>query len=146
MSMRRSLPRMLPPGVLAAIAALPRLIGRLSGSFAWIEPNELKRRLERGERVAVIDVRSSDEFTGPLGHIAAARNIPVAELDSRLAELAGLERGPVVLVCRTDKRSATAARALRAAGFIQIKVLRRGMEQWNEAGLPVEGRAIEQAG
>ena len=92
MSMRRSLPRMLPPGVLVAIAALPRLIGRLRGSFAWIEPNELKRRLERGERVAVIDVRSS------------------------------------------------------AAGFIQIKVLRRGMEQWNEAGLPVEGRAIEQAG
>jgi rhodanese-related sulfurtransferase len=86
--------------------------------------------------------RGPDEFGGPLGHIASARNIPVGELGSRLTELAGLERAPLILVCRTDKRSATAANTLRAAGFTQLMVLRRGMEQWNEAGLPVEGRAV----
>jgi uncharacterized membrane protein YdjX (TVP38/TMEM64 family) len=96
-------------GLLATIAVLPRLIGRLRGSFAWIEADELRRRLDRGEAVAVIDVRGTDEFTGPLGHIASARNIPIAELNSRLAELGGLERTPIVLVCRTDRRSATAA-------------------------------------
>jgi rhodanese-related sulfurtransferase len=31
-----------------------------------------------------------------------------------------------------------AARTLRAAGFTKLNVLRRGMEQWNETGLPVE--------
>jgi 3-mercaptopyruvate sulfurtransferase SseA len=31
---------------------------------------------------------------------------------------------------------------LRAAGFTHVSVLRRGMEQWNDAGLPVEGRAV----
>jgi rhodanese-related sulfurtransferase len=122
---------------------LLRLINRLRGSFAWVEPNELKRRLDRGEAVTVIDVRGPDEFIGPLGHIATAHNIPVAELESRLGELAGLERGPIVLVCRTDRRSAAAARTLRAAGFTQVNVLRRGMEQWNDAGLPVEARASE---
>jgi len=110
--------------------------------IARIAPGELKRRLDGGEGVTVIDVRGPDEFTGSFGHIAAARNIPIAELESRLAELAGLERAPLVLVCRTDKRSATAARTLRAAGFTQVIVLRRGMEQWNDAGLPVEGRAV----
>ena len=123
--------------------SLLRLVERLRGSPAWIEASELKRRLDRGEAVTVVDVRGRDEFVGPLGHIATARNIPVAELESRLAELAGLERGPVVLVCRTDKRSAMAARTLRAAGFTRVNVLRRGMEQWNETGLPVEARAIE---
>jgi uncharacterized membrane protein YdjX (TVP38/TMEM64 family)/rhodanese-related sulfurtransferase len=132
-------------GLLAAIALLPRLIGRLRGSFAWIEPSELKRRLDRGEAVAIIDVRGTDEFKGPLGHIATARNIPVAELNRRLPELAGLERESIVLVCRTDRRSATAVQTLRAAGFTQVSVLRRGMEQWNKAGLPVEARAIEAA-
>ena len=132
-------------GLLAAIALLPRLIGRMRRAFSWIEANELKRRLDSGETLTVIDVRGSDEFTGPLGHIATARLIPVAELNGRLAELAGLEPAPIVLVCRTDKRSAVAARTLRAAGFAQVSVLRRGMEQWNEAGLPVEGRAIEAA-
>jgi uncharacterized membrane protein YdjX (TVP38/TMEM64 family)/rhodanese-related sulfurtransferase len=125
-------------GLLAAIALLPRLIKRLRGSFAWIEANELKRRLEHGEAVTVVDVRGADEFIGPLGHIATARNIPVAELEPRLAELAGLERASLVLVCRTDKRSATAARVLREAGFADVAVLRRGMEQWNMEGLPVE--------
>ena len=121
-------------------AFLLRLIKRLHGSFAWIEVNELKRRLDRGEGVTVVDVRGPDEFLGPLGHIATARNIPVAELESRLAELAGLERGPIVLVCRTDKRSAMAARTLHAAGFTALNVLRRGMVQWNETGLPVDSK------
>jgi rhodanese-related sulfurtransferase len=125
------------------VRLLLRLIERLRGSFAWIEANELKRRLDRGEAVTVVDVRGPDEFIGPLGHIATARNIPVAALESRLGELAGLERTPIVLVCWTDKRSATAARILRAAAFTQVNVLRRGMERWNEAGLPVKARAAE---
>ena len=116
------------------------MIGWLRRSFTWIEPNELKRRLDQGDAMAVIDVRGPDEFTGPLGHIATARNIPVAELNSRLAELVGLERKPSVLVCLTDKRSATAAQTLHAAGFCQVSVLRQGMRQWNAAGLPVNGK------
>ena len=124
-------------------AFLLRLIKRLHGSFAWIEANELKRRLDRGEGVTVVDVRGPDEFLGPLGHIATARNIPVAELEGRLSELAGLEQAPIVLVCRTDKRSATAARTLGAAGFTQVNVLRRGMEEWNETGLPVQAQAAQ---
>jgi uncharacterized membrane protein YdjX (TVP38/TMEM64 family)/rhodanese-related sulfurtransferase len=130
-------------GLLAAIAVLPRLIGRLRGSVSWIEVGDLKRGLDSGEAVTIIDVRGTDEFTGPLGHISTALNIPVAELNGRLAELGGLERTPIVLVCRTDKRSAAAAQTLRSAGFLQVSVLRRGMEQWNEAALPVHSRAVE---
>jgi rhodanese-related sulfurtransferase len=132
-------------GLLAAIALLPRLIGRIRSPFTWIEAGELKRRIDSGQAITIIDVRGSDEFIGPLGHIATARNIPVADLDSRIGELAGLERAPLVIACRTDKRSATAARTLRAAGFTQVGVLRRGMEQWNAAGLPVAGRAASAA-
>jgi uncharacterized membrane protein YdjX (TVP38/TMEM64 family)/rhodanese-related sulfurtransferase len=130
-------------GLLAAIALLPRLIGRWRKSTSWIEAGDLKRRLDGGEAVTIIDVRGSDEFTGSLGHLPTARNIPVAELSGRLAELAGLERTPIVLVCRTDKRSAAAAQTLRSAGFLQVSVLRRGMERWNEADLPVQACAVE---
>ena len=128
---------MIALGVLAAIALLPRLIRRWRGSIGWIEVDELRRRLDGGEVVSVVDVRGRDEFVGPLGHIATARNVPVAELSARLAELAGLEQAPIILVCRTDKRSAAAARTLHAAGFRQVSILRRGMERWNEAGLPI---------
>ena len=63
-------------GLLAAIALLPRLIGRLRKSASWIEVGDLKRRLEGGEAITIIDVRGTDEFTGPLGHIAKRATFP----------------------------------------------------------------------
>jgi uncharacterized membrane protein YdjX (TVP38/TMEM64 family)/rhodanese-related sulfurtransferase len=124
-------------GLIAAIAVLPRLISRLRARFSWIDAAELRRRLQGGEPFQVIDVRAAEEFAGPLGHIAQARNIPIAELETRLCELAGLEPEPVVLVCLADKRSSAAAQMLSAAGFRHVRVLRQGMQRWNEAGFPV---------
>lgn len=128
--------------LLAVIAFAPRLIRRLRGGapFRWIEVDGLAGQLRERSDIAVIDVRGPDEFTGPLGHIGAARNMPVAELPGRLAEINELKNQPVILVCRTDKRSANAAVLLRDAGFGDVQVLRGGMERWNQNGLPVEGQ------
>ncbi len=127
----------------AAITFLPRLIRRLRGGepFRWIDVGALAGQLKERSDIAVIDVRGPDEFTGPLGHIGAAFNIPVADLPDRLTEINALKDKPVILACRTDKRSANAATLLRDAGFRDVHVLRGGMERWNQNGLPVEGRA-----
>ena len=66
--------------------------------------------------------------------------MPLPELPRRLAELRSLIETPVVLVCKTDKRSASAAGVLDAAGFQDVFVLRGGMVRWNEAGFPVADR------
>jgi uncharacterized membrane protein YdjX (TVP38/TMEM64 family)/rhodanese-related sulfurtransferase len=128
--------------VLAAMAFLPRFIRRMRGNqgIDWVEVDELAGRLERADRVAVVDVRGPDEFRGPLGHIPAASNVPVSELPGRLSELSGLKGSSLIVVCRTDKRSANAAALLRDAGFRHVQVLRGGMERWNRQGLPVDGR------
>jgi uncharacterized membrane protein YdjX (TVP38/TMEM64 family)/rhodanese-related sulfurtransferase len=128
--------------VLATVAFLPRLVRRLRGDGLprWIEVDELAASLESRSGMAVIDVRGADEFKGPLGHIAGARNLPVGELPGRLMEINALKDRPVILVCRTDKRSAHAAALLRDAGFRDVRVLRGGMERWNRDGLPVEDR------
>ena len=83
---------------------------------------------------AVIDVRGPDEFTGPLGHIPHALNLPVGELPDRLTEIKIAKDRPIILVCRTDKRSAKGGGMLRDAGFRDVRVLRGGMEQWNSRG------------
>jgi uncharacterized membrane protein YdjX (TVP38/TMEM64 family)/rhodanese-related sulfurtransferase len=135
--------------LLAAIAFLPRLVRRLRGQEQpkLIEVDELASRLKGTPGIAVIDVRGLDEFTGPLGHIADAANLPVGELPQRLAEINALKDRPVILVCRTDKRSATAAALLRDAGFRDVGVLRGGMERWNQKGLPVDRQtALEHTG
>jgi rhodanese-related sulfurtransferase len=82
----------------------------------------------------VIDVRGADEFTGPLGHIDGARNVPLPELSAHLPELIGHDR-PLVLVCKTDRRSSAAAEQLRTAGAADVAVLRGGMERWHALGL-----------
>jgi uncharacterized membrane protein YdjX (TVP38/TMEM64 family)/rhodanese-related sulfurtransferase len=130
--------------LLAAVAFVPRLLRRFRGDerVRWIEAAELSPHLGRAgeEGTTVIDVRGADELAGPLGHIAGAHNVPLAELPRRLDELAALAEASVVLVCHTDRRSARAAALLDRAGFRDVRVLRGGMVRWNAAGMPVAGR------
>ncbi|MFH1344013.1 MAG: VTT domain-containing protein [Pseudomonadota bacterium] len=125
-------------GLLAVIAFLPRLMLRLRGNkLRWIDVSALAGRLREGG-ITVVDVRGPDEFDGALGHIASALNLPLGELSNRLIEIRASRDLPVILVCRTDKRSASAAALLSAEGFRDVSVLRGGMEQWNLDGLPVD--------
>ncbi len=106
--------------------------GRKEASPLWIETGELRDRLGGGEIPLILDVRSPDEFDGPLGHIEGARNVPLPELPMRIAEIAG-ETGLIVVVCLTDKRSSQAAAALAEAGLRDVAVLRGGMRAWRGA-------------
>jgi uncharacterized membrane protein YdjX (TVP38/TMEM64 family) len=65
--------------LLAAVAFLPRLVRRLKGPRFTDAPT-LKHWLESGKKVTLVDVRSAEEFSGRLGHIPGALNIPLAEL------------------------------------------------------------------
>jgi len=71
--------------------------------------------------VAVIDVRTPAEFAS--GHVPGARNIPHDEIEKRLAEI-GPADAPVLLYCRSGRRSAIAAQALREKGFTKLYDLR----------------------
>lgn len=124
--------------LLAVVAFLPRLARQFSqAGIRWIDSGSLKGRLDRSREPLVIDVRGADEFTGPLGHISDACNIPLSELPARIEQLAQSKRSPLTMVCRTDKRSVTAARLLKQAGFTDVLVLRGGMEQWNREGFAI---------
>jgi len=109
---------------------LVKLLGRTNeGAVTWVETGELATLLKTGSPPTVIDVRGPGEFTGPLGHIDSARNIPLDRLPGRTADLLDAQR-PLVLVCHTDRRSSAAAEHLRRAGGTDIAVLRGGMVAW----------------
>jgi len=124
-------------GLLALIVFLPRLIRRMRRT-PMLGVEELKRKLDAGEDLLVLDVRGAQDFCGEQGHIAEARSIPLEELTQRVAELDGYLTRPVVIVCRTDKRSTVAAQLLSGKGFSDIRVTRGGMAAWNQNGFPVE--------
>jgi len=123
--------------LLAVVAFLPRLIGRLRQKPMLSIP-ELKQRLDNGEDILVLDVRSAQDYAGEQGHIAASTNIPLEELPNRLAELGDYEERPIVLVCRTDRRSSQAAKLLTRGGFADVHVAKGGMTDWNANGYSIE--------
>jgi rhodanese-related sulfurtransferase len=115
---------------------LSRWFRRSPAAEDWIEAPALAARLNHNEALLIIDVRGPDEFTGPLGHIAGAMNLPLDELPSRLPALPRDNR-PMVVVCRTDRRSSAAARQMQEVGVSDVSVLRGGMERWRELGFPI---------
>lgn len=98
--------------------------------------DELHRRY-RADGIRILDVRTPEEFRGPLGHIDGAENVPLAEFNQRIAALMSHRDQPVALVCRTDRRSAQAQSLLLQAGFRQPLLVLGGMEAWNRQRLPV---------
>jgi rhodanese-related sulfurtransferase len=117
---------------------LSRLFRRpRTADTAWIDIGELKDRLDSGASVVLIDVRGPDEYTAPPGHLPGAINVPLPELPGRISEVAAHAR-PVVLVCKTDRRSARAAEILLGAGLTDVTVLRGGTDGWHQRGLPLD--------
>ena len=87
---------MLALALLAAVALMPRLVRRLRGRH-YADAANLKQRLESGERVALLDVRTAEEFRGALGHIAGATSIPITEISARLRQLTGIKE-PIITI------------------------------------------------
>lgn len=103
----------------------------------WTDANELRRALDAQGAPAIVDVRGLYEFfSGPLGHLPAAINVPLPHLPDCIKELRHLKSARIVLVSKTQTRAARAAMQLRAAGFGNVSVLRGGMEHWNRLGYP----------
>ena len=121
--------------LLAVVAFLPRIIGNIRRG-PTIDIAELKRRIDNNSSL-VLDVRTAEDFIGEQGHIESAVNIAVEELSDRMNELTEYIERPIVIVCRTDKRSAKAALLLTEQGFHDIRVVRGGMTKWIEVNLPV---------
>lgn len=84
----------------------------------------------------ILDVRETAEFN--TGHIRNAKQIPVLKLKERIGELERYRDQPIVVVCRSGNRSATACVLLRNREFRQVYSLDGGMMAWEKADLPVE--------
>ena len=100
---------------------------------------DLAARLRDG-LVTVLDVRPEAEFR--LGHLPRALNIPLPELELRLAELPADRE--IVAYCRGPYcvLSFEAVAALRARGYA-VRRLEDGYPEWKAAGLPVEAAATD---
>lgn len=87
---------------------------------------ELKQRLDNGERIVVLDVREPGEFA--IANIGG-RLIPMKELPARMSELDPEQH--IVVHCHHGGRSAMATEFLRQQGFEHVQNLAGGIDAWS---------------
>ena len=97
--------------------------------------NGAVQRINR-DKAVVVDVREVDEFA--TGHIAAAKNLPVGQLEAKLAAAVKNKSLPLILVCATGARANKALATAKKLGYAQAEVLSGGLKAWKEANLPIE--------
>lgn len=92
-------------------------------------------RVMQRQGALLLDVREPEEFDE--AHAPGSVLIPLGQLQERIAELGEFKRSPVVVICRSGRRSAQAAGMLAKLGFTSLYNVQGGMLAWEQASLPI---------
>ena len=87
---------------------------------------ELKQRLDRGDKLTIVDVREPHEYQ--INQIKGSLLIPLGDFDKRYTELD--RNDEIIMQCKVGGRSAKAADFLRSKGFTKVLNLKGGILDW----------------
>ncbi len=135
--------------LLAACSAFPpkdavenplgrKIHGHADTSKNEIAPAALLEKLQKGEKLVLLDVREANEYEEI--HIpGTTQRISVKELSQAALDAAGIKKDDQVIVyCRSGARSRVAAKLMRDLGYTNVWELNSGMIHWLEDGFPTE--------
>ena len=130
--------------ILLAILLLPATLladeatsAKNGTSYTLINTEELKKLLDDGTALTVIDARNPEEYQEV--HIKGAISIPEKQLSEHLAQLPSDKSAKIVFYCNGVKcgKSKKAAQKALELGYNNILVYSEGMPVWEEKGLPI---------
>ena len=98
--------------------------------------DDVKRRLDAGDRFTLVDVREESEYAA--GHAAGAVHIGKGVIERDIEAKVPDPATPLVLYCGGGFRSALAADALQKMGYTNVVSMDGGWRDWTAKGLPVE--------
>jgi rhodanese-related sulfurtransferase len=102
---------------------------------AGLDPTGAVMLINR-EKGVVIDVCEPAEFAA--GHVGGAKNIPLNQLEAKLAGVVKNKALPLILVCQSGARSGRAVAIAKKLGYEQAQSLGGGLSGWRAANLPIE--------
>jgi rhodanese-related sulfurtransferase len=106
-----------------------------SAKAGTLTANGAVQRINR-EKAVVVDVSEAEEFAA--GHVGGAKNVPLAQLEDKLASTVKNKSLPLILVCASGARANRALAVAKKLGYEQAEVLSGGLKAWKEANLPLE--------
>lgn len=117
------------------VAPVALALAGVAFAGTMVTPAEVAQQIKQPKTAPyLLDVRTQEEFAE--GHVPHAANIPVQELETRLAEVP--KDRDVVVYCRSGARATRAAALLREKGYTRISEMTGSMMAWDAAKLPVE--------
>lgn len=108
-------------------------------SFASIGVKEVAQRIQAGQKLRLVDVRSPAEFRSV--HATVATNLPLDRVAPAAVESAlgpTTTENPIYVICKAGGRSRKACELLDSGGMTNIVNVEGGTDAWIAAGLPVE--------
>ena len=93
--------------------------------------DELREAVDLDSNLVILDGRTPEELTGPLGKIDGVINIPVQVLEERIKELEEFKQNNIAVICRSGKRSILGTKILNNEGFSAKNVV-GGMIAYNK--------------
>jgi rhodanese-related sulfurtransferase len=97
-----------------------------------ISVEEVKKKLDSGEDIEVVDTRESHEFGE--GHLPKARHLSKGVIERDIEDEIKDTDKEIVLYCGGGYRSALAADNLKKMGYTNVKSMAGGWRSWNEKG------------
>ena len=95
---------------------------------------DVKKRVDRGEKLTLIDTREESEFAA--GHIPGAVHLSKGVIERDIEKKLPDKAAPLVLYCGGGFRSALAADNLQKMGYTNVISMDGGMRGWREKKLP----------
>lgn len=136
-------------GVLLVLAILGFFIARLYRRRmllsklvkARLEPEELKRQLDAGERVYIVDLRHPLELIPDPFTLPGALHVSPEALEARVHEIPRDRDVVLYCTCPSEATAAKTAMRLHKLGVERVRPLRGGFDEWKKLGYPMD--AIE---
>ena len=104
-------------------------------SVSVISPKQLQDRIQAGEQVHLIDVRTPAEFREV--HVTVARNTPLESLNCGAVLAEHPTNAPLYVICRSGSRGKQACEKFTAAGCANVVNVEGGTMAWDQAGYSV---------
>ncbi|MGH7271963.1 MAG: molybdopterin-synthase adenylyltransferase MoeB [Polyangiaceae bacterium] len=98
--------------------------------------DELKRRIDAGEKLTLVDVREKEEYRA--GYIPGAVSIPRGFLEMQAEQKLPDKNAHIIAYCAGGTRSALAAATLQDLGYTNVETANPGFVRWKDVNYPVE--------
>jgi rhodanese-related sulfurtransferase len=120
---------------IALTSGIMLMLPTLQNAGGGLTPDAAVMLINR-EKAVVVDVCETEEFAA--GHIGNAKNIPLNQLEEKLAQQVKNKTLPLILVCQTGARSGRAVAIAKKLGYDNTQNMAGGLKAWQTANLPVE--------